>query len=69
MLSAFVSKKPDAGAEPERVKREIEEVVGIDCSNAIMVSAKQVTSSGMQDIMKNSPWMTLYPHTFCKILL
>lgn len=31
-----------AGAEPDRVKREIEEVVGIDCSNAIMVSAKQV---------------------------
>ncbi len=24
------------------MKREIEEVVGIDCSNAIMVSAKQV---------------------------
>ena len=30
------------GAEPERVKREIEEVIGLDCSNAIMVSAKQV---------------------------
>ena len=31
-----------AGAEPERVKREIEEIVGLDCSNAIMASAKQV---------------------------
>lgn len=30
------------GAEPDRVKREIEEVVGLDCSNAIMASAKQV---------------------------
>ena len=29
------------GADPERVKREIEEVVGIDCSNAILTSAKQ----------------------------
>lgn len=25
----------------ERVKREIEEVVGLDCSNAVMASAKQ----------------------------
>lgn len=31
-----------AGAEPERVMREIEEVVGIDCSYAIRASAKQV---------------------------
>ena len=29
------------GAEPERVKREIEEVIGLDCSDAIMASAKQ----------------------------
>lgn len=27
-------------AEPERVKKEIEEIIGIDCSNAIEVSAK-----------------------------
>lgn len=38
----FLTSQFYAGAEPERVKREIEEVVGIDCSNAIMVSAKQV---------------------------
>ena len=31
-----------AGADAERVKREIEEVIGIDCSNAILASAKQV---------------------------
>lgn len=29
------------GADPERVKAEIEEVVGLDCSNAIMASAKE----------------------------
>lgn len=28
------------GAEPERVTREIEEVVGLDCTNAILASAK-----------------------------
>lgn len=27
-------------ADPERVIREIEEVLGLDCSNAIMASAK-----------------------------
>jgi len=30
------------GADVERVKREIEEVIGIDCSHAICASAKQV---------------------------
>ncbi len=29
------------GADPERVKAEIEEVVGLDCSNAILASAKE----------------------------
>lgn len=29
------------GAEPDRVKREIEEVIGLDCSNAIYASAKK----------------------------
>lgn len=29
------------GADPERVKREIEEIIGLDCSNAIEASAKQ----------------------------
>ena len=29
------------GADPERVRAEIEEVVGLDCSNAIMASAKE----------------------------
>ncbi|HEY9846311.1 MAG TPA: translation elongation factor 4, partial [Candidatus Caenarcaniphilales bacterium] len=29
------------GAEPERVRQEIEEVVGLDCSSAILASAKE----------------------------
>ena len=29
------------GAEPDRVKQEIEEIVGLDCSNAILASAKE----------------------------
>jgi len=29
------------GAEPDRVKKEIEEIVGLDCSNAILASAKE----------------------------
>ena len=28
------------GAEPDRVLRDIEEVVGLDCTNAIFASAK-----------------------------
>ena len=28
------------GAEPDRVLREIEEVIGLDCTNAIFASAK-----------------------------
>ena len=30
-----------AGAEPERVKKEIEDVVGLETSNCILASAKQ----------------------------
>lgn len=29
------------GAEPERVKKEIEEIIGLDCSGAILASAKE----------------------------
>ncbi|EKV02902.1 GTP-binding protein LepA [Leptolyngbya sp. PCC 7375] len=29
------------GAEPDRVKKEIEDIVGLDCSNAILASAKE----------------------------
>ena len=37
------------GAEPERVRREVEEVVGLDCTNAILASAKQAI--GIDEIL------------------
>lgn len=30
------------GADPERVRREIEEIIGLDCSEAILCSTKEV---------------------------
>jgi GTP-binding protein LepA len=38
------------GAEPERVKQEIEEIVGLDCSGAILASAKE--GIGVPDILE-----------------
>ncbi len=38
------------GAEPEKIKREIEEIIGLDTSNAIYCSAK--TGVGIQDILE-----------------
>ena len=37
-------------AEPDRVKTEIEEVVGIDCTDALLVSAK--TGQGIEDVLE-----------------
>ncbi len=37
-------------ADPERVRREVEEVIGIDASEAILVSAK--TGVGIQDVLE-----------------
>lgn len=39
------------GAEPDRVKQEIEDVVGLDCSNAILASAKQ--GIGIDEILES----------------
>ena len=39
------------GAEPERVKSEIEEIIGLDCSGAIAASAKE--GIGVQDILES----------------
>lgn len=39
------------GAEPERVAREIEEVVGLDCSNIIKASAKE--GIGVKEILES----------------
>lgn len=48
---------PPSGADPERVKREIEEVVGLDCSNAILASAKQVGTPGCVQLQASArPW-------------
>jgi GTP-binding protein LepA len=37
-------------AEPERVKQQIEEVIGLDTSNAVMISAK--TGIGIKDVLE-----------------
>jgi len=37
-------------ARPEEVKKEVEEVLGIDCSNALMVSAK--SGLGVEDLLE-----------------
>ncbi len=39
------------GAEPERVRGEIEEIIGLDCSGAILTSAKQ--GIGIQEILES----------------
>ncbi len=39
------------GAEPDRVIQEIEEVIGLDCSNAILASAK--TGIGIPEILES----------------
>ena len=39
------------GAEPERVKREIEEIIGLDCSAAILASAKE--GIGISEILES----------------
>ena len=47
------------GAEPERVKAEIEEVVGLDCSNAIMASAKE--GIGIDEILESITYLVPSP--------
>jgi GTP-binding protein LepA len=39
------------GAEPERIRAEIEEIIGLDCSGAILTSAKQ--GIGIQEILES----------------
>ncbi|MGA9381295.1 MAG: translation elongation factor 4 [Phormidium sp.] len=39
------------GAEPERVKKEIEEIIGLDCSGAILASAKE--GLGITEILES----------------
>ncbi|MDG2992150.1 translation elongation factor 4 [Candidatus Synechococcus calcipolaris G9] len=39
------------GAEPERIKNEIEEIIGLDCSQAVMASAKE--GIGIDEILES----------------
>ncbi|OLP17220.1 elongation factor 4 [Leptolyngbya sp. 'hensonii'] len=39
------------GAEPERIKHEIEDIIGLDCSGAILASAKE--GIGIHDILES----------------
>lgn len=39
------------GADPERIKAEIEEIIGLDCSNAILASAKE--GIGIDEILES----------------
>lgn len=46
-----INKIDMASAEPDRVVREVEEVVGIDCVNAVMASAK--SGIGIEQILSH----------------
>lgn len=46
-----INKIDMASAEPDRVVREVEEVVGIDCTNAVMASAK--SGIGIEEILSH----------------
>ena len=52
------------GADPERVKAEIEEIVGLDCSNAILASAKE--GIGIDDILESIVYLVPPPQDTMK---
>ena len=39
------------GADPERIKQEIEDIIGLDCSNAVLASAKE--GIGIDEILES----------------
>ncbi|NJO41220.1 MAG: elongation factor 4 [Cyanobacteria bacterium RU_5_0] len=47
------------GAEPDRVKQEIEEIVGLDCSGAVLASAKE--GIGITDILESIVYLVPPP--------
>ena len=47
------------GADPERVRQEIEEVIGLDCSGAILASAKQ--GIGITEILESIVYLVPPP--------
>jgi GTP-binding protein LepA len=48
------------GAEPDRVKAEIEEIIGLDCSSAILASAKE--GIGITEILESIVFLVPPPH-------
>jgi len=47
------------GAEPDRIKQEIEDIIGLDCSNAILASAKE--GVGIDEILESIIYMVPPP--------
>lgn len=47
------------GAEPDRVKSEIEEIIGLDCSGAVLASAKE--GIGITDILESIVYLVPPP--------
>ncbi|MEB3213718.1 MAG: translation elongation factor 4 [Leptolyngbyaceae bacterium] len=47
------------GADPERVKQEIEEIIGLDCSDAILASAKE--GIGVPEILESIVYLVPPP--------
>ena len=47
------------GAEPERVRGEIEEIIGLDCSGAILASAKE--GIGIDEILESIVHLVRHP--------
>jgi GTP-binding protein LepA len=48
------------GAEPERVRGEIEEIIGLDCSGAVLASAKE--GIGIDEILESIVHLVPAPH-------
>ncbi|MBD0333922.1 MAG: elongation factor 4 [Cyanobacteria bacterium Co-bin13] len=47
------------GADPDRIKQEIEEIIGLDCSNAVLASAKE--GIGIDEILEAIVYLTPAP--------
>ncbi|KAG6471554.1 hypothetical protein ZIOFF_068997 [Zingiber officinale] len=47
VLKSVLNKIDLPGAEPDRIAQEIAEIIGLDCSNAIHCSAKEITETAV----------------------
>ncbi|HIK46041.1 MAG TPA: GTP-binding protein, partial [Leptolyngbyaceae cyanobacterium M65_K2018_010] len=47
------------GADPDRIKQEIEDIIGLDCSNAILASAKE--GIGIDEILESIVYLVPPP--------